>query len=374
MTRVTYVIPSLSIGGTEWQLVHLIQGLAKDHEILVICTRHDGALGGDVRRSGAFVRVLGNRFGGWNFRIGPQVAHILHGFRPDIVHLHMSGFDLWPARAARRMGVPVVVSSRRELATWKKWRHLWLQRKANALVDCIVANSHAAADFAIEQEHAPKELFRVIPNGIDADAFVAQAVSLHLRYRYKIPADRRVIGTVANFSSVKDYPLFVNMAETLLGRRKDLHFLMVGGGADVSSIERLIEKRGLADHFTRVTTVSERADLYALMDVFVLCSKVEGFSNALIEAMAAGKPVAATAAGGMLEAIVDGETGRLVAPHTPAAFAEAVTWLLDHPAEARRMGTNAAAHVRKELPMERMVARYRALYAELLANASRKGR
>jgi glycosyltransferase involved in cell wall biosynthesis len=374
MIRIVYVIPSLSVGGTEWQLIYLVRGLAKDHEMSIICTRHDGALAGDARRAGAYVRVVGSRFGGWDFTITRKLARMFRGFRPDVVHLFMFGFDLWPALAARQAGVPVVVSSRRQLATWQKRRHVWIQRKANKLVDCIVANSRAVAEFAMKQEGADAGLLRIIPNGVCADEFVSNVELRQARRRYGIPLNTHVIGIVANFTPVKDYPVFVNMAQALLRRRTDLHFLMVGAGPDVSQIERLIEKRGLRDYFTRISTISERPDLYALMDVFVLCSREEGFPNALIEAMAAGRPVVVAARGGMLEAVSEGVTGRLVQSRAPEDFADAVAWVLDHPADSRRMAAQAAQYVREELTMEAMVARYRALYAELLAGKRRKGR
>jgi len=373
MTRIAYVIPSLSVGGTEWQLVHLLRGLARDHQLSVICTRHDGALGGDARRLGASVRVLGLRGGGWSLRARREIRHVLAGFRPDILHTFMFGFDYSVNRATRDIGVPVVISSRRQLALWKKRRHVWIQRRANKLVDCVVANSQAVAQFAIQQERADPALFRVIPNGIHVDQFKSDVDVRQVRRRYKIPFNTNVIGIIANFSPVKDHRLFVAMADTLRRRRPDVHFLMVGTGPGLRAIEDLIDKCGLEDSFTRVSTVAERADLYALMAVCVLCSKAEGFPNAVIEAMAAGTPVVAAAVGGIPELVTDGATGRLVTSRDPEAFADAVVWVLDHRDASRAMAERAEAYVRQELPMDKMVAQYRALYAELLAQARRKG-
>lgn len=373
MTRVTYIVPSLGVGGTEGQLVLLMRGLVRDHSLTVICTRHDGAFSGDARRLGAQVRVLGLR-SGWDPRATGRIAALLRNHPPDIVHTFLFGFDLCANRAAHESGVPVILSSRRQLATWKKWRHLWLQRKANALVDGIVANSRAVARFVIEQEHVDPDLLYVIPNGIDADAFIAHVDVEHARRRCKIPPDKRVVGIVANFSPVKDYPLFIAMAERLLRRRTDVHFLAVGAGPLVERIEDLVEKRGLWEHFTRVSTICERPDLYATMDVCVLCSKVEGFPNALIEAMAAGTPVVAADVGGVPELVTDGQTGRLVSSRDPEDFAEAVSGLLDHPEEARRIALGAAEYVRRELTVDNMVDTYRALYADLLDKARGKAR
>jgi glycosyltransferase involved in cell wall biosynthesis len=371
--RVCYVIPSLSVGGTERQLLQLLRGLAPDHELTVVCTRRDGTLAGDARRSGVPVHVLNAR-GGWDITQRWKLRRILRSCQPDILHTFLFGFDWWAALAARDAGVPVVISSRRELAGWMKRRHLFIQRRANRLVNCIVANSEAVARFAARQEKADPALFRVIPNGIRADDFSSHTDPHQIRVRYRIPFHTHVIGIVANFSPVKDYPLFVETAYVLLQRRADVHFLMVGSGPLVRDIERRIERRGMGACFTRTTSVVEIPDLYAVMDVCVLCSKTEGFPNAIIESMAAGTPVVAAAVGGVAELVRDGVTGRLAPTRRPEDFADAIEWVLDHPEEAKLLADGASQFVHSELTLETMVNRYRSLYAELIANARKKGR
>lgn len=373
MRRICYVIPSLSVGGTERQLTYLIGGLARDYEQMVVCTYHAGALAGEARRAGAGVHVLGMR-SGWDPRLGYRLREILRTHRPDILHTFLFGFDYLANRAARASGVPVVISTRRELATWRKGRHVFFQRLGNRFVDCIVANSRSVAGFAAEQERVPASLFRVIPNGVPADDFVTTRDTHQIRLQYRIPFNRHIVGIVANFTPVKDHALFVETAFELLRRRADLHFLMVGGGPLLNAIRRNVASRGVDDCFTRVQTVADLPDLYALMDVSVLCSKVEGFPNAIIESMAVGKPVVAAAVGGIPELVRHAETGRLVSSRNPADFADAVEWVLDHPEESGQMARNAARFVRAELSIEKMVDRHRDLYAELLAGKTGKGR
>jgi glycosyltransferase involved in cell wall biosynthesis len=366
MIRICYVIPTLGMGGTERQLLHLVRGLARDFNIGIVCTRLEGALAGNARKAGATVRVV-PASGGWDFRLRGRLRAFLRMHRPDIVHSFLFGFDYFANLAARDAGVPVVISSRRQLATWKKPRHVFIQRKANQIVDAIIANSRAVAQFAAAQESADPALYRVIPNGIDPREFIGAPDLRILRLRYKIPFHRRVIGIVANFSPVKDHRLFVAIAYELLRRRADLHFLMMGDGPLVTAIDKLIDAGGAKDCFTRVSTTSELPDLYALMDVSVLCSHVEGFPNAVLESMAVGKPVVAPAVGGICELIRDGETGRLIASRNPADFADAIIALLDNPDTAARMGKLAAAEIEAKYSLAAMVDAYRALYNDLLA-------
>jgi glycosyltransferase involved in cell wall biosynthesis len=373
MTRICYVIPSLSVGGTERQLTELIQGLALDHDQIVVCTRGGGVLAGDVRRAGVDVHILDTKTA-WDPSLFWKLRKLFQKHRPDIVHSFMSGFDLTANLAARNARVPVVVSSRRELATWMKRRHRLMQNWANRCVDCIVANSRAVVQYAVENEKVDPSLFRVIPNGIRAEAFVSHTDRHDLLLRHRIPFHHRIIGMVANFSPVKDHALFVKTAELLIKRRADVHFLLVGRGPLVGAIEGLIAARGMESSFTRVAAFDEIPDLYALMDVSVLCSKAEGCPNVIMESMAAGRPVVAVAVGGITEILRDGDTGCLVHSRDPADFADAIECVLDHPDESRAMAERAGRFVRTELTLDRMVESYRRLYAELLANTQRKGR
>lgn len=365
MKKVCYVIPSLSMGGTERQVMHLVRGLAGDFDVVLACTHHDGALIGDARRMGARVHMMQGR-GGWDFRMRWRLARLFKMHRPDIVHTFLFGFDLFANLAARSVGVPVVISSRRELPTWMKRRHLMMQQAANGYVDCAVANSRAAAEYAREHEQLDENRLRVIYNGIDADEFVSQIDAKTIRMRYRVPFHRHIIGIVANFSPVKDHFLFLDTAAELLRRRADIHFLLVGKGPLKRDIHARAEKLGLAECCTFVSTVTELPDLYALMDVSVLCSHVEGFPNAVIESMAAGRPVVAAAVGGIPEMVRDGDTGLLINPRDPARYADAIERMLDHSEESAAIGARAAAHVRREFAVEKMVDAYRRLYAELL--------
>jgi len=371
MTRICYVIPTLDIGGTERQLVRLITGLGDGYEVTVVCTRKEGRLAQQLEHLGVTVHELG-LMTAWDPRLHGMLKRIFRKHRPDIVHTFLFGFDLDANRAARETNVPVVVSSRRELAAWQKQRHVRRQQKANRYVDCIVANSHAGAKYAQEREHAEPELFRVVPNGVLVEEYLSMADPDQLRARDGLPEDRGVVCTVANFSEVKDYPLFLEMAGELLKRRDDVHFLMVGTGPLVGDVMKGVAAMKAADRFTQLSTVDGVADVLKIADVFVLCSTREGFPNAVMEAMAAGKPVVAGNVGGVPELVSDGDTGVIVETREPAHFADAVEWCLDNRDDAAAMGWRASEWVRRHLSVERMVSAYKGLYAELLAREARQ--
>jgi len=241
-----------------------------------------------------------------------------------------------------------------------------MQRLANRYVDCAVANSQSVAAFAAKQEKKDAAFYRVIRNGVQPGAFISHADNRTLRLRYKLPFHVKIVGIVANFSPVKDHELFVDAAYELHRRRADVHFVMIGNGPLVPAIERKIERGGAPDCFTRISAVNEIADLYSLMDVSVMCSKVEGFPNALIESMGSGTPIVAASVGGITELVRHEETGLLVQSRQPRAFADAIDRVLNQPEESATMAARAQAFVDAELNVDTMVNAYRALYVELL--------
>jgi len=363
--RVCYFIPTLNPGGTERQLLYLIEGLRDTHECTVVCTREAGAWSDRARDCGAQVFEL-RTLGGWDFRIGWRARNLIEKHRWDIVHTFLSGFDLPVNRASRALGVPVVISSRRELAAWMKPRHLQKQRAANAYVDVVVANSHAVARYAAETEGLDPSRVRVIHNGIDVEAFTRDSGTPD---DISIPAGRKIVGMVANFSPVKDHALFLGMAEALLKSRVDIHFLLVGSGLLQRQAVAAIHRCGMQEAFTIASTLDNVAGYLARMDVCVSTSQREGFPNAILEAMAMGRPVVAAGVGGIPELIEDGRSGLLVATREPAHFVAAVTRVLDDADLATRLGAAAHERVCGAFSTAAMVDAHRSLYAAFLDRA-----
>jgi glycosyltransferase involved in cell wall biosynthesis len=370
--RIAWVIPTMRVGGSEIQLLHLMKGLEQEFEMTLICTRSEGALIGDARRAGAYVRVL-DAPSGWDFRVERRLLNIFQAHPPHIMHTYLSGFDLFANRAARKVGIPIVISSRRELANWQKKRHLYLQRRANKYTDCIVANSEAVARYSTQREHLAESECRVIRNGVNADQYVSTISRGQIVSRFKLPTGKYVVGMVANFSPVKDHRLFVEMAERILERREDVHFLLVGTGTLVDSIRERLFRRRIEQHFTRVGTVGEVADLLHVMDVAVLTSKMEGFPNAIMEAMSARTPCVAANVGGIPELIEHGKTGILLENRSADEYANAVCSLLDDPDRRKALGDAAGIWIRENLRRDAMVASYRTLYHDLLRQKIERG-
>jgi glycosyltransferase involved in cell wall biosynthesis len=205
------------------------------------------------------------------------------------------------------------------------------------LTDHFVANSEAVRQDVLREEKLPPDKVTVIYNGLSV-FHEADARSEALRAALEITGANPIIAVVANFHGYKGYQFFFDALEPIARAYPDLVALLVGDGPMRQHFEEDVRARGLQ---SSVRFLGARADVPAVLgiaDVIVHPSTQEGFSNAVLEAMAAGKPVVAAAVGGNPEAILHGETGLLVPPCNGAALADATIWLLCHADEARAMG------------------------------------
>ena len=245
--------------------------------------------------------------------------------------------------------VPVRIGSRRGFVEPPGLQAL--QRAAYTAAHRIIANSQAAAG-RLRLEGVPEEKIVVIPNGIDPTIFPPREYSTHLRR----------IAMVACLREEKRIDVLISAAPRILSRHPDAEFMIVGDGSCRDGLVALAQKLGVTD---RVKFLGHRDDVPALLtqaDLFVLPSRSEAFPNSIIEAMASGLPVVASAVGGIPELVADGKTGRLVPPGNPAALAGAVLDLLDAPERAEEFGRAGRAQIEQTYSFHRMVGQMEALY------------
>ncbi|MEO5819962.1 MAG: glycosyltransferase, partial [Vicinamibacteraceae bacterium] len=189
-----------------------------------------------------------------------------------------------------------------------------------------------------------------------------------LRRELGLPPDTPLVGIVARLVPVKAHEIFLQAAKAIAPVRPDIVFLVVGDGERRAELEGLARAAGLA---SRVRFLGWRADLdrlYADLDVVVLTSKNEGSPVALIEAMAAGRAVVSTRAGGVEDVVTDGETGVIVPIGDASAVARAIVDLIEDPHRAARLGAAARASVVGRFGSGRLVGDIDALYQRLLAD------
>jgi len=375
---ILYVIGTLDVGGAENQLVQLVSRLDRRRFRPVICALSSGGPHAEALAAAAVpVHIVGFRGlnrGIWTLLHLPRILAALRGVvrlmrteRPAIVHGVLFWAYVIGTFAARRASVPIVVASRRSLGIFKaaKPHYLWLERLTNRRTNLLVANSKAVKQDVIAREGVPAARIRVVYNGIDVERYERQA-SPQLRAELGIPSGVRVVAVVANLIHYKGHRFLLMAFQRIRASRAGAVLLLAGDGPCRPDLERQAAELGIVETVRFLGTRRDIPELLAVSDVAVLPSLEEGFPNAVLEAMAAGRPVVASAVGGIPEAVVHGETGLLVPPGDPAALAEAIMDVLGDPPRAERMGRAGKLQVNARFGMGRMVAETEAIYEDLL--------
>jgi glycosyltransferase involved in cell wall biosynthesis len=300
-----------------------------------------------------------------------RLSRVLKQLHPDLIHAHdphavsMAATALSIAAPAPR---PLLIASRRvefRIATnsFSRWKY--------SRVDCFIANSAAIRDRLVA-DGIPRDKTTIVHEGVDVERIVAMpAANVHAEFY--LPTHAPVIGNVAALVPHKGQRYLIDTAALVVREVPDARFVIVGDGELRATLERQIKDKHLERH---VFLAGFRTDAIALttgFDIFAMSSVSEGMCTALVDAMAASKPAVCTAAGGIPEVMVDGETGFLVAPRDPPAMADRLVALLKDAALRRRMGEAALQRARDAFTVERMVAGTAAVYEQLAGRRRARG-
>jgi glycosyltransferase involved in cell wall biosynthesis len=363
--RVLHVIDSLSPGGTERQCLELARSLsARGIENAVFYFR-TGPLLTELEQLGVTVVAappVSFRSSRAPFRL-IQLACMIRRWAPSIVQTYGFYSNLPGLPAAFFARVPVRVASRREFAQYLSPAQRSADRWAWKLAQRIVVNAEAVRQQLIGQEGVDLNKVVVIRNGLNPGQW---PTSDHVPTR----DGQAVVGMVARFWEQKDHVTFLRAAREILRVVPSVRFCLIGSGPLESAIREVAQHLGITARVDFCVGLEGEALRAAVrrFHVSVLSSKNnEGLPNAVLESMAAGHPVVATAVGGISEIIEDGVTGFLVPPEDPAALAERVVLLLKEPALARTMGEAGRQKVGCEFTMDRMADQFLRLYGDLLS-------
>jgi glycosyltransferase involved in cell wall biosynthesis len=374
--RILYVVGNFVAGGAERHLLELWRRVDRDDfEIEIACFRREGRFLAEVEALGWPVRELavGRRLYGPGGARGllRLVRHAL-AFRPHVIHGYLFGPNLFASIAGRLARVPVVAVAKRNVDAFETPRQVAVQRLAHRLATHVTAVSEAVAGTAVALG-VPRARVTVIPNGVDADRY-SPASGARVSRAELVGGDEDdapLIGSVGCLAPRKDYGALLEALASLGRSGRAFRAVLVGDGPERGRLEARAEALGLGG---RVRFLGERGDVERLLpalDVFVLSSREEGIPNALLEAMAAGRPSVATAVGGTPEVLTAGETGWLVPPGDPGALAAALEEALAHPDEARRRGAAARRAVEERMSIDAMVRRYEEFYRAAVAGERR---
>ncbi|THF63659.1 TIGR03088 family PEP-CTERM/XrtA system glycosyltransferase [Pseudothauera nasutitermitis] len=375
---IAHVLYGFRVGGLENGVVNLINGLPESRYRHAVLSLTDSCPRFRARVARADVEFIDlSKPPGHGFRLYGRLAALFRELRPAVVHTrNLAALEVQvPARMA---GVPVRIHGEHGWDVGDpqgtRRRYQWVRRAYRPFVTRYVALSAQLEGYLNARVGVPAARIARICNGVDARRF-------HPAERGREPlagspfnaSALRVIGTVGRLQAVKDQTLLVRAFARLLRSEPQLaaplRLCIVGDGPLRADLERTVAEAGLGG---RVWLAGERDDTPEVMralDGFVLPSRAEGISNTVLEAMASGLPVIASAVGGNPELVDAGRTGTLVPAGDEEALAAALAGWLHAPQRARAQGLAGRVRVEEGFSLDGMVARYAALYDELLAAA-----
>ena len=362
-------VEGLAAGGTERQLFQTIDALSGSEfqvELAVLRGSFGSESAGCPVHNLNFPRKLASLDG---LRALIRLRNWLRFRRFKIVHTFFTDANLVGPIAAKLAGVTAIVGGRRNLNHWMSPRFARFQRISNMFVDVLLANSEMVKEAVYRTEGIRASKIEVIYNAIDIGRFQRNLQSrVRLRQEFGFADDHVVIGNVANLRVIKGVPDFLEAAAIVAGTNPNCRFIQVGEGELRQTIETRIDELGLQNTFHLLGRRNDVPDLLSAFDIGVLTSHAEGFSNSILEYMAAELPVVVTDVGGNREAL--GETGIIVASRDVGAISSALQRLASDPELRQTMGTLVSQRVRELFAADTIRERWLYFYRSLLQSKS----
>lgn len=354
------------MGGTEKQVVLLARGLRDrgiDASVWALYYGTETPYGEALRQDGIKVVDVGlhghrNPRHAWsNFaRLGGMTMR-LRQERPDIVHAFLFHAYIAGLPVARLAGIPVFVAGRRSLGNFKEGRSVALaaERLASRFTDLIIANAEAVAADTRRRERIGDDKLEVVYNGLSSQAFAQVAPAV-------VETADPVVLCVANFHLYKGHRYLLEAVSRLKAGGRPCTLLLAGEGGERQPLEHQAAQLGIDVRL--LGTCQDVRPLLARADVVAHPSLEEGMSNAVMEAMAAGRPIVATSVGGTPELLAG--RGLLVPAADPAALAEGIGRVLSDQRLAARLADAAKSWSSEHLSASAMVDRHIQIYSGLL--------
>lgn len=354
--KILHIDPERAWGGGEVQVTGLLDYLASwGHANHLLCDPA-GRLFEEVRgkKISVFPFAMVNEV---DLRPVLSLRRLIRKERYDIVHFHTKRAHALAAWLGRIYpGVRYIVTRRMDYPIRKNWYNDLLY---NGRVDGVVAISDKIAAL-LAGGGVRREQIRVIPSGIEPARFEEAR-------RAAPGSGLPIIGTAAVLEERKGHRLLLEAAAELKRQGLRLLYRFAGEGSQKEALKRITAQLGLEAEVVFLGFVPDIPSFLAPIDIFVLPSLHEGLGVAVLEAMAAGKPVIASRVGGIPELVEAEVTGLLVSPDDPRALAQAISRLISRRDLAREMGDKGWERVRRHFAMERMAKRNEEFYYELLA-------
>ena len=312
-------------------------------------------------RRGLTVELIPCR-GKLDWRALAHIRELIRKHRADILHPQGYKSDVYAYASSLRQPCGLVATSHNWPSKLRSMRaYAVLDRQILRNFDRIIVLSKQVHDRLVRAGVVRRKVC-TIPNGIDIDRFANAAPSL----RAELGTSDPIVGFAGRLVEEKGGQVLLHAAQQVLRTRSNSIFVFVGDGPRRRSWHDLSSRLGIADHVVFTGARNDMAEVYASCDIVVLPSLVEAMPMCLLEAMAAGKPVVASAVGSIPDIITPEKTGLLVAPGDSNALARSILAVLNDSDLAQRMGQSARAAVARTHSAEVMARNYLELYQDVI--------
>ena len=366
--KVLHVIDSLDLGGAQTLLLEICRNSNRDKfDVKVACMHGRGVFAEEFEKVGIKVHSLSQ--GKWPPLYIPRFLRLLKSYDPDILHFHLFGSNLIAKPLSALAGKKaLVVHDHCNDAGRGNLFLLLADALTNRLAARVIAVSRSIRDFLINQEGMDPDQIIVFSNGIDAHAFVPAAGMKRSQARVELglPADAFVIGGMGRLVAQKNFSRFLDVAAQVLSEHPLSYFIIAGTGPQEEELLGKALSLGIGDRVRFLGHVSDRLSLYHAFDALLMTSDFEGTPMVLLEAMACGLPVVASAVDGIGEVCTNNRDALLVAPGDTAGFAASLGHLLKDTALREGLGKNALVTVLERYEIRGLTARIESLYDDIL--------
>ncbi len=375
MMKVMFLETSLRIGGTESVVTQLIERFDPKKVRPVLCCFYEpGILGERLIKKGfkVYHGLAKNRA---DLGLGLRLFRLLREEKIDVLFIiNQPLTQFWGTACAMFAQVPVRITAIRSTGKINRIRRrLWINDFTFPWITRVTALSGMHKSYLVKEEHIDPRKIEIIPNGVDLARFSRNGTPASFKTSLGLPENSPVVGIVAMLRPEKAHDVFLKAAQKVLSKVPEAHFLIVGEGPERPGLEALAKELKIDSQVHMIGARNDVPDLLKLFDIGVLSSNpvVETLSNAVLEYMAAAKPVVATRVGSLPEQVDEGKTGFLVESGNPETLADKMIRLLQDPALAKQMGEAGRKRVEKHFTLEQMVNQTEALFERLLAEKRR---
>lgn len=370
------MIDSFEQGGSERQALQLVRQLHESGRwgVRLACLQNKGSLRSEADRLslGEIPEYPLTSFYDRNFvKQLRRCARFLKENEIDVVQTHDFYTNIFGMTAAALARVPARIAYKGETNGFRTRSQKCLERGAFRLAHRVVANSDAVRTQLISEGLSAGKVVRHY-NGLDLKRVAVQSGATRddILEMLGLP-ERRLVTIVANLQhSVKDHPTFLRAAARVRAEVPGAAFVIAGEGKLIEGLRELSAQLELERDVFFVGRCEKVAELLFVSDVCALSSTAEGFSNSILEYMAAARPVVVTDVGGAREAVIEGETGYVVCAGDDQRMAERIIELLRDPQRARAMGERGKSIVEEKFSCERQLTNTLDLYSALLGETS----